>query len=121
MQTENGPAAESSPAFYLQLLVGMALVFLVGAAGFAYLVLQKLDRVVAVVENVNAKVDHAVEAAAPLGRAAVDKGKKAIDAMDTEDMSKSATEGVKEIGRAAKDRAIKWINKVPQDSPENKE
>jgi len=99
----------SSAIAWLRIVVIMAFVALCGAGLFAVLVLQRLNRVVAVVENVNAQVDRAAAAAAPLGKAAVEKGVKTLDAVDTDDLGKSATEGVKEIGRSAKERAIEYI------------
>jgi hypothetical protein len=110
MPTEvNTTSVQQATVTYLRILVGLALVFLVGAALVAFIAMNKLDRVVVVVENVNAKVDRFAEAAAPIGKAAIEKGVKAIDAVDTEDLGKSATEGVKEIGRAAKQKAIDAI------------
>jgi hypothetical protein len=99
----------SSAINYLRLLAFLALVTAGGAGLFALLVLQRLNRVVAVVENVNSQVDRAVAAAAPLGKAAVERGVKTLDAVDADDLGKSATEGVKEIGRSAKERAIEFI------------
>jgi hypothetical protein len=99
----------SSAMNYLRLLAILALVTVGGASLFAVLVLQRLNRVVVVVENVNSQVDRAVAAAAPLGKAVVERGVKTLDAVDTDDLGKSATEGVKEIGRSAKERAIEFI------------
>jgi hypothetical protein len=99
-------ADQRSVIFHLRLLLVLAVAFVVGAGLFAASALRRLDRVVAVVENVNAKVDRFAEAAAPLGKAAVDKGVEALGAVDTDDLGQSATEGVKEIGRVAKQRVI---------------
>jgi hypothetical protein len=99
----------SSAINYLRLLAFLALVTVGGAGLFALLVVQRLNRVVAVVENVNAQVDRVAAAAAPLGKAAVEKGVKTLEAVDSDDLGKSATEGVKEIGRSAKERAIEII------------
>lgn len=105
---------------HLRLLLGLSLVFLVGAAVFACLALRKLDRVVIVVENVNDKVNRAADAAAPLGQAAVDRGVQALDAVDTEDLGRAATEGVKAIGRSAKERAIEIIRQKQAERSEPK-
>jgi hypothetical protein len=99
----------SSAINYLRLLAFLALVTVGGAGLFAGLVVQRLNRVVVVVENVNSQVDRAVAAAAPIGKAAVERGVKTLEAVDTDDLGKSATEGVKEIGRSAKERAIELI------------
>jgi len=99
----------SSAIHWFRALVVLGLVAVGGAGVFAVLVLQRLNRVVVVVENVNAQVDRAVAAAAPLGKAAVERGVKTLDAVDTDDLGKSAAEGVKEIGRSAKERAIELI------------
>lgn len=110
MPAQTGPLSGSSPpSAMLRVLVALATAFVVGAAVFAVLVLRKLDRVVAVVENVNAKVDRFTEAAAPLGKAAVERGVKTLEAVDSDDLGRSATEGAKEIGRAAKQKAIEFI------------
>lgn len=110
MQTETNLSADQrSAVIYLRWLVVLALVFVIGAGVFAMKALNKLDRVVTVVENVNAKVDRVAAAAAPLGKAAVEKGVAVLGAVDTADLGKSATDGVKEIGRAAKNKAIEAI------------
>ena len=92
-------------------LLGLAILFLVGFSWFAVQVLAKLERVVVVAENLEKKVDQAVQAAAPLGREAVEKGVQTLKQVDTESLGQSATEGVKDIGQAAKSRAIDWIKK----------
>jgi hypothetical protein len=99
----------SSAIAWLRVVVIVALVAVGGAGLFAVLILQRLNRVVAVAENVNAQVDRVAAAAAPLGKAAVEKGVKTLEAVDSDDLGKSATEGVKEIGRSAKERAIEYI------------
>src|SRR5262245_38941353 len=99
----------SAAIHWLRLAVIEAFVAVGGAGLFAVLVLQRLNRVVAIVENVNAQVDRAAAAAAPLGKAAVEKGVKTLEAVDTDDLGKSATEGVKEIGRSAKERLVEAI------------
>jgi hypothetical protein len=110
MPTENPSKSELASAISsLRLLVILTFVVVAGAAVFAVLVLYKLNRVVVVVENVSSQVDRVVAAAAPLGKAAVEKGVKTLDAVDTDDLGKSATEGVKEIGRSAKEKAIELI------------
>src|SRR5262245_7671272 len=111
----------SSAINYLRLLAFLALVTVGGAGLFAGLVVQRLNRVVVVVENVNSQVDRAVAAAAPLGKAAVERGVKTLDAVDTEDLGKSATEGVKEIGRSAKEKAIEYIRQRRAARDENVE
>jgi hypothetical protein len=112
MQTDsNSSADQRSAVVYLRWLVFLALIFVVGGAVFAVMALNKLDRVVVVVENVNAKVDRAAEAAAPLGKAAVERGVEALEAVDTNDLGRSATEGLKDIGRTAKQRAIEALKK----------
>lgn len=110
MQTEKSSGSElSSLNGSLRLLVILAFVVVGGSAIFALLVLHKLNRVAVVVEDVNAQVHRVVAAAAPLGKAAVEKGVKTLDAVDTEDLGQSATEGVKEIGRSAKEKVIDLI------------
>jgi hypothetical protein len=110
MQTEKSSGSELAPAITcLRLLLALAFVLVAGTGLFAGLVLQKLNRVVVVAEHINAQVDRAVAATAPLGQAAIEKGVKTLEAVDTGDLGKSATEGVKEIGRSAKERMIEII------------
>ncbi len=117
MSTENQFKTELAAAMaHVRVLIVLALVVVAGAGVFAILVLQKLNRVVVVVEHVNAQIDRAVAAAAPLGTAAVEKGVKTLDAVDTDDLGKSATEGVKEIGRSAKEKAIELIRQRRADA-----
>jgi hypothetical protein len=104
---------------WLRVVAIVAIVAVGGAGLFAVLVLQRLNRVVAVAENVNAQVDRVAAAAAPLGKAAVEKGVKTLEAVDTDDLGKSATEGVKEIGRSAKERAIEYIRQRRAAQDEN--
>jgi hypothetical protein len=112
MQNEPSDSrTQSTIATCLIGLVILALVLVAGVGVFGMQVLQKLDRVVAVVENVNDKVERVAEATAPLGKAAVEKGIKTLDAVDTDDLGKAATEGVKEIGRSVKQRAMDAIKK----------
>src|SRR5215471_17874661 len=111
--TSPGPSSQTAALRWLVVLAGLAVA---GAAVFAVLVLQKLDRVVTVAENLNEKVDRAVAAAAPLGKAAVEKGVATLDSVDTEDLGKSGTEGVKEIGRAAKEKALEFIRQQRGDA-----
>jgi uncharacterized membrane protein len=122
MSTEKLSTSEFLPAIRsLRLLVILAFVVVAGAAAFAFLVLHKLNRVVVVVENANAQVNRVVAAAAPLGKATVEKGVKALDAVDTDDLGKSATEGVKEIGRSAKEKAIELIRQRRADAERKSE
>lgn len=100
---------------YLQLLLGLAICAVIGGAVFGMIVLQKLERVVVVAENLNSTVNRAAQAAAPLGRAAIERGIDAVEKVDTDALGKSATEGVKEIGRAAKDKVIEHIKKKAQE------
>src|SRR5262245_49487213 len=106
---------------WLRLAVIVAFVAVGGAGLFAMLVLQRLNRVVVVVENVNTQVEREAEATAPLGKAAGEKGVKPLEAVDTDDLGKSATEGVKEIGRSAKERAIQYIRQRRAAQDENVE
>jgi hypothetical protein len=122
MPTENQSRSEIASAIaHVRVLIVLALVIVGGAGAFAVLVLQKLNRVVDVVENVNSQVNRVVAAAAPLGHAAVEKGVKTLDAVDTDDLGKSATEGVKEIGRSAKEKAIELIRQRRADAEKKSE
>ena len=110
MSTEKNVSVEFSSAILcLRLLVLLAFVLVGGAGLFAMAVLQKLNRAVALAEHASAQVDRAVAAAAPIGKAAVEKGVQTLEAVDTDDLGKSATEGVREIGRSAKEKVIELI------------
>jgi hypothetical protein len=85
--------------------------FVLGSIVLRVVVVRKLERVASVAESVNAKIDRAMAAAAPLGQAAVEKGVKAVENVDAQELGKSATSGVKEIGKAAKEHTIQWIKK----------
>lgn len=87
------------------LLVAIALIL-----GVACVVaLRKIERITKVTEDLNAKVDRAYKAAAPVGMAAVKKGADAINNMDAKELGDKATDGVKEIGGAAKEKALEWL------------
>lgn len=100
---------QPSIILYLRMLVALAVVFVIGLAAFGMMTMRRLDRVVVVVENVNDKIDRAFAAGAPLGKAAVERGTKALEAVDTDDLGSATTEGVKDIGRAAKEKVIEAI------------
>ncbi len=112
------PSNAPLPTSYLRRLVILAVLFLLGSAVFAVLVLQKLERAVLVTESVNAKLDRVADAMAPVGRAAIGKSMEALENVDAEDLGKSAKEGVKKIGKAATDKATQWIKKKPTETQE---
>lgn len=93
-------------------LIGLALLLTVGAGFFGYQVLAKLERVVGAAERTEAKLDRIIEATAPLGKAAVEKGTLVLENIDETDMANSASSGIKEIGNAAKKKLTEMIQKV---------
>ena len=93
----------------LRMICGLLVAIVVVLGIFSVLALTKIERITKVTENLNAKVDGAYEAAAPVGIAAVKKGADAINKMDAKELGDKATGGVKEIGGAAKERAIQWL------------
>lgn len=95
-----------------QRIVVVSIVMLIGAAViFGMLALDRLERIANVAERTELKLDRIIEAGAPLGRVAVKKGTAALENVDADDLGKSTTNGLKEIGSAAKKRLIEHIEK----------
>jgi len=93
----------------LRMICGLLVAIVLVLGITSVLALTKIERITKVTENLNAKVDRAYEAAAPVGIAAVKKGADAISNMDAKELGDKATGGVKEIGGAAKEKAIQWL------------
>ena len=93
-------------------LIGLALLLVVGAGCFGYQVLAKLERVVGAAERTEGKLDRILEATAPLGKAAVEKGTLVLENIDEHEMADSATSGIKDIGNAAKRKLTEMIQKI---------
>ncbi|TWT29832.1 hypothetical protein [Blastopirellula retiformator] len=93
-------------------LIGLMLLLVVGAGGFGYQVLGKLERVVGAAERTEGKLDRIIEATAPLGKAAVEKGTLVLENIDEKDLGESATRGIKEIGMSAKDKLSEVIQRI---------
>ena len=94
-----------------QKIIVAAVVALAGAAIiFGVLVLQRLERMTQVAERTEEKLDRIIEATAPLGKEAVARGVDALREVDTEQLGKSATEGIKEIGAAGKKRLLEYLD-----------
>lgn len=93
-------------------LIGLMLLLVVGAGLFGYQVLGKLERVVGAAERTEEKLDRIIEATAPLGKAAVEKGTLVLENIDDKDLGESATKGIKEIGVTAKEKLSDLINKI---------
>jgi hypothetical protein len=102
---------------FQRVIVVSVVVLVAGAAVFGLLVLQKLERITQVAERTEAKLDLIIEAAAPVGRAAVEKGAEALSRIDAEELGRSATDSVKEIGAAAKQRLLEHLEKNREDPP----
>jgi hypothetical protein len=100
-----------------QKIVVVAIVaLLVVAVVFGVLVLQRLERITQVAERTEGKLDCIIEVAAPVGRAVVEKGTEALSTMDAEALGKSASDGLKELGTAAKVRMLEHLEKKKQAS-----
>ncbi len=106
---------------YQRLLVGAVMVFVAGAMVFGFLVVQKLERMVVIAERSEAKIDRFIEATAPLGKATVEKGAKMIESVDHEEMTDSAQKGIKEIGTAAKQHLLEYMDKKAAENGEETE
>ena len=96
---------------YLRILNGIAIAFLISFIIIGILALQKVERMTAVAESVNGKLDTIMTAGAPLGHAAVEKGVETLKGVDAGDLSKGATQGIKDVGAAAKAKAMELLGK----------
>ncbi|MDB5173986.1 MAG: hypothetical protein JWN51_2759 [Phycisphaerales bacterium] len=94
----------------------IALVILMGVS--CYAALKKLERIAQVTERMDARLEHAMDAAAPVGHAAVEKGVQALNEVDAKELGKSATNGAKQIGAAAKERALELMKRTKKDNPD---
>ena len=92
-------------------LVLSAVVFVIGMLLLGFLSLRKLERLVMVAERTEQKVDRMIEAMAPLGKATVEKGAAMIESVDHEDMAKSAEKNIKEVGTAAKQHMMDYMER----------
>ena len=102
---------------YLRVLCGCTVLFVIANVFFAITLLRKIERVTAVAENLNQKVNELAAATAPLGHAAVDKAVKVTETIDANELGKRATEGIKDLGGAAKEKAKQWLNKDNSKAP----
>jgi len=98
---------------YQKIIVVAVLVIAATCVVVGLLLLQRVERITRVAERTEAKIDIIFEAAAPLGREAIDTGVEALQQVDTEDLGRSATEGLKEIGAAAARRLTECIDAEP--------
>ena len=94
---------------YQRIIAGAVMILVIGAIVFGVQVIRRLDRMVLVAERTEEKLDGIIKAAAPVGRAAVEKGAEVLRSVDHEDMAESASSGLKDIGEAAKSRAIRFL------------
>ena len=101
-----------------KVLIGCTVAFVLGAFVFGLLVLKKLERIVQVSEKMDARVEHIMEAAAPVGKAAVEKGVQVLESVDSQELGQRTTDGIKEIGGAAKKRVLDYVGGRKADEPE---
>jgi len=87
-----------------------AVVAVVAIIVFGIVITQKLERVVQVAERTEDKLNRIMEAASPVGKAAVEKGVNVRNNVDEKELADSAEQGVKEVGAVAKDKIVEWIN-----------
>ena len=92
------------------ILVTSAVVAVVAIIVFGIVITQKLERVVQVAERTENKLNGIIEAASPVGKAAVEKGVNVLNNVDEQELADSAEQGVKEVGAVAKDKIVEWIN-----------
>jgi hypothetical protein len=103
-----------------QILVISAVVAVISVIVIGMIVVQKLERVVQVAERTEDKLNRIIEAASPVGKAAVEKGVSVLNNVDEKELADSAEQGVKEVGAVAKDKLLKWID-AQKASPTNRE
>ena len=101
---------------YLRGLSAFLVLLVVTVIIFGVMALQKMERIVKVSEHMSSRVDQALDAAAPVGKAVVAKGVDAINRMDAKDLSEKATNGVKELGGAAKEKAMQWLKTTKEET-----
>ena len=99
---------------YQRIIVGAVVILVIGAIVFGVQVIRRLDRMVLVAERTEEKLDGIIKAAAPVGRAAVEKGAEVLRSVDHEDMAESASSGLKDIGEAAKRIPLDFTEKHPE-------
>ena len=103
-----------------QILVYSAVAGLISMIVLGVVVIQKLERVVQVAERTEQKLNGIIEAASPVGRAAVEKGVGVLNSVDEGELARSAEESVKAVGAAAQSKLLEWMA-AQQASPTNRE
>ncbi len=101
---------------YQRMLVAAAIVFVVGSLIFGCQITKKLERMVVIAERSEQKIDRFIEATAPLGKATVTQGAAMIESVDAEAMTESATESIKEVGTAAKQHLLEYMERKAAES-----
>jgi ABC-type protease/lipase transport system fused ATPase/permease subunit len=104
-------------ATLLRVLVGLVVIAIITFIVLGFLITAKVERMTKVTEDLDQKMGAIMAAGAPLGHAAVDKGVKVLENMDTTDLGKSATSGAKDLGTAAKAAAEKWLQQHAATQP----
>lgn len=101
-------------------MIGSTTAAVIAIVVFGIIITQKLERVVLVAERTEEKLDGVLRAASPVGRAALEKGIQVMENVDEDALARSAEQGVKEVGSAAKGKLLEWVNSQNA-SPENNE
>jgi hypothetical protein len=102
------------------IIVCSAVVTLITVIVLGVLVIQKLERVVQVAERTEQTLNGIVQAASPVGRAAVEKGVSILNSVDDDELARAAEDTVKEVGAVAKGKLLDWMASQ-QVSPTNSE
>ncbi|MBI1348288.1 hypothetical protein GC163_18595 [bacterium] len=97
---------------YFQILILIAFVQagIIGVA--AYVGLQKVERAVASIERGEQRLSRVADAADSLGEASIQKAQAVLDRLDKFDperLGEGTTEGLRQFGNAAKDRAMEML------------
>ena len=104
-------------AILLRVLIALVAIAIIACVVLGLMISAKVERMTKVSEDLDQKVGAIMQAGAPLGHAAVDKGVEVFEHMDATDLGKSATSGAKDIGTAAKAAAERWLQKHAATQP----
>lgn len=108
-RADDGTNAQRSNSGQTLLLVVVCVLGL-AVIGGGMRTIMLLERIVLVSERMEARAVAAIEAAKPVGKAAVEKGTAVLEGIDANDLSQAATKGAKEVGAAAKEKLLKKLH-----------
>ncbi len=107
-QANPGAGGRRGSASQTVLLVLTCLLGLV-VVGVSVRAVLLLERIVSICDRMEARAVAAIEAAKPVGQAAVDKSKTLLENLDANDLGQAAARGAKEVGTAAKNKVLQRL------------